>query len=691
MKSFIKKFHPFEIALAAAILAAHLYAALSDAQNMPNAWFTRDDAYYYFKVAQNITEGKGSTFDGVNPTNGYHPLWMLVCIPIFFFARYDLILPLRMMLMVMALFNVATSILLFRLARENLSIIAAYVISAAWAFNGHVHYIVYEFGLETPLAAFAVAFFIYKLSQFEKSWRKRDVSRKQIAMLAAVAVVVMLSRLDLVFLAMIGGIWVVFRGTSLRFILPFDLVVVFLSMVLGTALRTGLPAYNSVYAPSAMVMTALAMPVKTLLLYFFGAYRHPQSQPVLHTIRGTAAATAAAGIILLGAQVLLMNTGVISGFPRSAFLLDAGISFALMLALRLAAYWFGSGNPHEDSAPIMELRLNWKKWLQDGLAYYGVLGGALAAYMLLNEILFGTAMPISGQVKRWWGMLGHTVYDSPASKWRDFLGLGIHYVYDAWQPTSQIFLRTAYRIRKLYPGADTVDERYFMAMAGYALLALIVLFWSYKRVRGKVTNLALIPLMAGSGVHILSYTATAYGGAKEWYWVSQMVLLFIFQALLLDLIIKPFLKFKQAKPILSVAALFFFAYQAIGTGLYFKSIMVYNHYDKNEPYMSVLPYLEENTPEGAIIGMTGGGNVGYFIRNRTIMNMDGLINSPQYFEAVKNRQAPKYLYDRGMRIIFASTNLLTFPPYYGQFDPYVSAYDTYFGKNLLYLLPEPKY
>ncbi|MCC5875918.1 MAG: hypothetical protein JJU11_06840 [Candidatus Sumerlaeia bacterium] len=38
-----------------------------------------DDSSYYFLVANHIASGVGSTFDGVNMTNGYHPLWMMVC------------------------------------------------------------------------------------------------------------------------------------------------------------------------------------------------------------------------------------------------------------------------------------------------------------------------------------------------------------------------------------------------------------------------------------------------------------------------------------------------------------------------------------------------------------------------------------------------------------------------------------
>lgn len=35
-----------------------------------------DDAFYYLKIAQNYAQSGRSSFDGINPTNGYHPAWM---------------------------------------------------------------------------------------------------------------------------------------------------------------------------------------------------------------------------------------------------------------------------------------------------------------------------------------------------------------------------------------------------------------------------------------------------------------------------------------------------------------------------------------------------------------------------------------------------------------------------------------
>jgi hypothetical protein len=37
-----------------------------------------DDGFFYLKIANNFANGLGSSFDGINPTNGYHPAWFLM-------------------------------------------------------------------------------------------------------------------------------------------------------------------------------------------------------------------------------------------------------------------------------------------------------------------------------------------------------------------------------------------------------------------------------------------------------------------------------------------------------------------------------------------------------------------------------------------------------------------------------------
>lgn len=52
-----------------------------------SVWWTAEDGYYYYKIAQNFVGGLGSTFDGVNATNGYQPLWLAVLLPLASISR----------------------------------------------------------------------------------------------------------------------------------------------------------------------------------------------------------------------------------------------------------------------------------------------------------------------------------------------------------------------------------------------------------------------------------------------------------------------------------------------------------------------------------------------------------------------------------------------------------------------------
>ena len=70
-----------------------------------------------------------------------------------------------------------------------------------------------------------------ELSQFEEIWRTEQVNFKQIAWLGLLSAIVMFSRLDLIFLAVIVGIWILFRGTPIRYLLPLDILIIFISMM----------------------------------------------------------------------------------------------------------------------------------------------------------------------------------------------------------------------------------------------------------------------------------------------------------------------------------------------------------------------------------------------------------------------------------------------------------------------------
>lgn len=64
-------------------LGAAAYAAFALWAPIVHLTFrSTDDSYYYFQVARNIVRGYGPTFDQINATNGFHPLWMLCLLPV---------------------------------------------------------------------------------------------------------------------------------------------------------------------------------------------------------------------------------------------------------------------------------------------------------------------------------------------------------------------------------------------------------------------------------------------------------------------------------------------------------------------------------------------------------------------------------------------------------------------------------
>src|SRR5215216_3599568 len=233
----MKRFPWFEIILILVVAFISLYGAFSDGHNFSRRWFTRDDAYYYFKVAQNISEGRGSTFDGINKTNGYHPLWMLVCVPIFALARFDLVLPLRILFLLMSGLSVATAILLYKLIGKVFASAIGAMAALYWAFSTDVMNRVYQQGLETGIAAFFIVLFLYKLYDFERSWREKKSVTKDLIVLGVIGLAVILSRLDLIFFIAIAGVWVIFRGSPFRYLLPLDIVSIVFSVLLAYLLK----------------------------------------------------------------------------------------------------------------------------------------------------------------------------------------------------------------------------------------------------------------------------------------------------------------------------------------------------------------------------------------------------------------------------------------------------------------------
>jgi hypothetical protein len=679
----MKKLNWFELALIAVVMGAHLYAALSGAHNFPNLWFTRDDAYYYFKVAQNITEGHGSSFDGISLSNGYHPLWLALNIPIFALARYDLILPLRLLTLVMAALSAATSILLYRLLRRILAQPVAMLAAAFWAFDLTIHNIVTQAGMETGLVALALVLLLNLLQKYEFDWQNHKNTRQKLLWLAAAATLLVFSRLDTIYLALLLGIWLVFRGTALRSLFLFDLLATISLIIFAFAQRAGLNVYMADLAEDALFSAALLFGVQSIFFYFLGLYQNPKNQTIARLARQTGLAISASGLTLAALMALSAAFGWLT-IPRAVLLYYlGGISlwafFSRLLYRAISPWPVSPSNPV--LSPLQQLCQNWRTWLKDGLCYYSVIGLALSAYMLLNRVLFGTFMPVSGQIKRWWGSLGNNAYGGNSQTLPDIFALDPTYS----QPWQILF-------KPLKTLAQQTGLTFWAFLGIFTLLAIGLVLFNRKKSLRAIYKLSLIPLMVAAQFQALFYGALPYAARHEWYWVMQMLSIVILLAFLANQALSLLPKHPNVHFLAQGSAILASAWLAVGFCLAIYNRMPFSDPYAGQAYMDVLPLLEQNTEPGAIIGMTGGGNTGYYIQGRTIVNMDGLINSYDYFKAMQSNQGAAYLHENlKLDYVFANPYiLLSTSPYRYQFQGWLTPIESipaYGNKQILRFAP----
>jgi hypothetical protein len=166
---------------------------------------TPDDAYYYFQIAHQLASGHGPSLDGETPTNGFHPLWLLLLLP-GAATLSDPLLALRVGLTLGALLAVANVGWVYALLRAvGAHPSAALVAAGAYAIHPTVILDSVN-GLETSLAVATqgLAIFIF----VTLAARPRPIALRGCAGLGVAAGLMLLARTDavVVFAALLAGI-----------------------------------------------------------------------------------------------------------------------------------------------------------------------------------------------------------------------------------------------------------------------------------------------------------------------------------------------------------------------------------------------------------------------------------------------------------------------------------------------------
>jgi hypothetical protein len=556
----------FEFVIITIVLIAHLYVFFAPANNLMS-WYTTDDAFYYFKTAQNFGEGLGITFDGFGRTNGFHPLWFAMCVPVFLLARLDLILPLRVIVLVSAALSAGTGILIYRTLKKVVSKYAAMIAGLLWITSVEIHSVTTTLGMESGVNVFTLALLVYMVVEIEIKRRDGSATTRDVFWAGVAGTLAMMARLDNGFTAAAMGLWLIFR---------------------------------------------------------------------------------------------LWNTGLDSG----------------------------SASP-------------WKKRWQVAWNYFAPMAITLGIYMLANQIYFGTPLPVSGTIKRWWGTLPNTVYGYPVDSFLGYLGNWVTPIQDLgpWSLITNIPHVIARALESLFnfqgdEQALKFIHRYFVlgvtGVLAVGLGAIIKARWG--ELKKNPLYLALIPFFLGCAFQLSSYKATGYVETLRWYWAGEMLWTILAVGVLLGLLISLLEKIKVRETSLKLATGLIGLALLVQFGSYITGLIWYQvNPGEEEAYLNGVRALETYTEPGAIIGSTGGGVGAYFIKDRTIVNLDGLINSYEYFHLLRRVKAAQYYDKIGLDYVYGNIYMVTeSDPYARNFEGHLELIGTVERASLFRYIPTKK-
>lgn len=159
--------------------------------------FLSDDGFYYLQIARHIAAGDGSTFDGINPTNGYQPLWMLVSVLLakIFTGKYALV---RATLAAEFAFHLLSSYLLVRLLIRPLGCDWAFLAGQLWLVNPFPIYLASSL-VEAPIYFCALLFAMDCFLSTVREIRAGAISTKSALFLGLSLALCILARTDAIF------------------------------------------------------------------------------------------------------------------------------------------------------------------------------------------------------------------------------------------------------------------------------------------------------------------------------------------------------------------------------------------------------------------------------------------------------------------------------------------------------------
>ena len=293
---------------------------------MPFA-LTFDDAFYYAEIARNLSEGAGSTFDTINVTNGYHPLWQGLATTVYLVgfdgvAAIRALLAIQLVMWVIALWVIA-GIVGRRLGGTPKAVVV--LVGGVLALAGGNPFVLKMVvnGLEAAPAVLIAVLLLDRLDRQDgKVLGGTQLTRLLTGSLLGLA---FLARTDAALLLVCLGAWALVearsrgRGAATRkalaevFVLPALTVFAYGTINLawfGHLTQVSGDVKRAAITPGRVVLLLLAGAAAVALMARLGRERDPEVRPKFWRVAGFCAHTAwyPAFLVLLLGYYLILST-----------------------------------------------------------------------------------------------------------------------------------------------------------------------------------------------------------------------------------------------------------------------------------------------------------------------------------------------------------------------------------------------
>ena len=183
-----------------------------------------DDAYYYMNVAKNIADGFGPTFDRINMTDGFHPLWMVTILPIYYLFGGDVELALRVVLILQGCLGLAVLWIAFAYSRHSRHATYSSVLLLGVIFVLASPALIWFNGLESALVIFLLCLLFFLDSR--RAFLAPNFGNARKVLFGVAVAAIALARLDTAFLLIGLASWMLIYGDDTRPVLlrPFRLM-----------------------------------------------------------------------------------------------------------------------------------------------------------------------------------------------------------------------------------------------------------------------------------------------------------------------------------------------------------------------------------------------------------------------------------------------------------------------------------